>query len=204
MTFAPDIDRPLTTWRRLRPDARLHARPPRTLLDVAYRTVDSPVGPLLLARTPAGPGPGRVRRAGPRRGAARRSPSEISPRVLRGTRTARRRRPRARRVLRRPADHVRRAARPAAAARLPPGRRRCTCPTSRTAAPRATRRWRTLRGQPAGGPRGRDGVRAQPVAASCCRATAWCARTARRGSTRAERTAKLTLLDLETRVGVAA
>ncbi len=31
------------------------------LLDVAYRTIDSPVGTLLLATTEAGHGPGRLR-----------------------------------------------------------------------------------------------------------------------------------------------
>ena len=35
------------------------------ILDVAYRTVDSPVGPLLLAATKAGPGPGRLRQRRP-------------------------------------------------------------------------------------------------------------------------------------------
>ena len=37
------------------------------MLDVAYRTVDTPVGALLLAATEAGPGPGGVRPRGPRR-----------------------------------------------------------------------------------------------------------------------------------------
>ncbi len=69
------------------PDARLQIRvvsesTARQLLDVAYRTVDSPVGTLLLAATPAG----LVRVAFEREGhdaVLARLAGDISPRVLR-------------------------------------------------------------------------------------------------------------------------
>ena len=108
------------------------------LLDVSYRTVDSPIGPLLLAATPAGPGARRVRAGGPRRGA--RAPRDRhQPADPACARPARRHRDAARRVLRRPTPRVRDPDRPAARARLPPRRSSSTSATSRTARPRATR-----------------------------------------------------------------
>ena len=70
--------------------ARLHARlveqaDGRGLLDVSYRTLDSPVGPLLLAATPAG----LVRVAFDREdhdAVLARLATEISPRILRAPR----------------------------------------------------------------------------------------------------------------------
>ena len=54
---------------------RLHARLERdaqtgNLLDIAYRTVDSAIGPLLLAATPARAIAGGIRQRRPRRRAA--------------------------------------------------------------------------------------------------------------------------------------
>ncbi len=79
------------------------------LLDIAYTTVDSPVGPLLLAATPQGlvrvaydvEDHDRVLDALAQR---------LSPRVLRAPKPARRGRAGARRVLRRAAPGVRPAA----------------------------------------------------------------------------------------------
>ena len=126
------------------------------LLDVAYRTVDSPLGPLLLAATPAGlvrvafDGEGHDAVLGaPGRRRQPADPARAGP--------PRRRGPPARRVLRRPPPRVRRPRRPAARPRVPPRRARPPARRSRTARPRAT--------PPSPGPPGRPTPCAPPARA---------------------------------------
>ena len=56
------------------------------VLDVSYRTIDSPIGPLLLAATPDGTRAGRVRLRGPRCRPRPTLATDISPRILRAPR----------------------------------------------------------------------------------------------------------------------
>ena len=109
------------------------------LLDVAYRTVDSPVGTLLLAATDTGLV--RVAYANEDHDRVLQTLSDrISPRILRASGPPRRRRPRARRVLRRSPARLH-AARSTGDCRPASARPCCsTSPTSTTATPPATRR----------------------------------------------------------------
>ena len=166
------------------------------LLDVAYRTVDSPLGALLLAATPAGlvrvafageghddvlaalavgDQPAHPRRAGP-------------PRP---------RRPPARRVLRRPPPHVRRRRRPAAGVRLPPRRPASTCATIPFGATESYATVARAAGSPERRARGRHGVRHEPGARRRAVPPRRAQRRHRSASTAAASAAKRTLLALE-------
>ena len=100
------------------------------VLDVAYRTLDTPVGTLLLAATETG----LVRVAYPIEGhdqVLQALAARVSPRILRAP-AARRRRARDRRVLRRPAPQLRPAAGLPPGHGFPPSGARPTCPASAT------------------------------------------------------------------------
>ena len=134
------------TWPRCTP-GWLRGADADGLLDLAYRTLDSPVGHAAARRHPAGPGPGRLRQRRPRPGAGRaRRPDQ--PADPERPAAARRRGPRDRRVL-----HRRRGA--ASTCRWtsgwPPGSAApcsATCPPSATATPPATRQVAAAAGSP--------------------------------------------------------
>ena len=185
-----DVDRPATA-------ARLAAAAEAEgILDVAYRTVDTPVGPLLLAATEQG----LVRVAYPSEdhdAVLQALADRISPRMLHAPGPPRPRGPAARRVLRRPPAALRRAAGLAAVDRLPLDRAAPPGPDvgyGHTASYAAAGR-----GWPA--TRGRSAPSAPPARPTRCRsscpATGWCAPTARSAATSAGVEAKRTLLDLE-------
>ena len=131
--------------------ARLHRRLERDattgdLLDVAYRTVDSPVGTLLLAATTVG----LVRVAyevEDHDAVLATLPSAVSPRVLRAPARLDARRPPARRVFRRAAHRVRGAGRSTARRRVPAQRHRASA-RHRLRPPRKLRRVAAAVGNP--------------------------------------------------------
>ena len=130
-----------------------------------------------------GPGARRLRGRGPRLG-ARTSRRRHQPADPACAGPARRHRHAARRVLRRTDAAVRDPDRPAARARLPPDRPRAPL-RHRVRHDRELRHGRRGRGQPGRGAGGGLGLRAQPDARSSCRATGWCAATARSAGTAA-------------------
>ncbi len=180
--------------------ARLHARlaaqaQAEGLLDIAYRTVDSPVGSLLLAASDAGLM--KVAFEVQDHDAVLAAlAAKVSPRILRAP-------GRLDPVARQLDEYfagTRRSFDLALDWRLSAGFRRQVLDhliRIGYGSHRELRRGRGRRGHPAGGPRGRHRVRDQPARRSWCRATAWSARTARRAGTPGECEAKATLLALE-------
>ncbi len=132
------------------------------LLDVAYRTMDSPVGPAAARGHRPRPGPRGIRPAGPRR-RAEPARHRDQPAGAARTRPPRPRGPPARRVLHRRPHPLRRRARPATGIGFP-----AQC--ARTSARHRLRPYRDIRAggdrrrQPAGGARGRYRVRDEPGA----------------------------------------